>query len=220
MISNNHNHAVHHARLNPVRGYFFMLALVCFWSPEPASAGSCCQAKPEPATAYSSESLFHLNSIWTNQAGGIDRISSRSGRLQVVGMFFASCSTVCPRLVSDMKQIEKAIPEEVRNKTGFLLISLDPERDNPATLRMFQSTMQLDPQHWTLWQGHPHDVRSIAAVLGIQFRKLPDGNIAHSAPIILLNERGEIVMRLESLSDPRDPLVQKIIDLSGIEHAD
>jgi protein SCO1/2 len=38
-------------------------------------------------------------------------------------------------------------------------------------------------------------VRKIAAVLSIQYRRLPDGNYNHASVISLLNPRGEIAMQ-------------------------
>ena len=39
-------------------------------------------------------------------------------RVQVVTMFFASCTYACPIIVHDMKRIEATLPESVRARRG------------------------------------------------------------------------------------------------------
>lgn len=188
---------------------------ICFQA-TPVRAGSCCRAPapPESNASTSPDSLFLLNSSWTNQDGEVVRIDSLAGQVTVIGMFYASCSTVCPRLATEMKRIEQALPEEVRNHTRFVLVSLDPGRDDPSALRAFRDTMKLDPGRWTLWRGSPGDVRALAAALDVTYRVLPDGTISHSAPVAVLNRNGEVAGRVAGLGDPYTALVTRVQELA------
>src|SRR5688572_19287788 len=67
--------------------------------------GQCC-AKLDPAARLSDNSLFHLDSTWTNDASRTVKLASLQGRPQVVTMFFSTCAYACPILVHDMKRIE------------------------------------------------------------------------------------------------------------------
>jgi hypothetical protein len=55
----------------------------------------------------------------------------------------------------------------------MLLISIDPERDTVANLSALGTSRKLDKARWTLARTGAASVRKIAAVLGIQYRKLP-----------------------------------------------
>ena len=191
-----------------------VLWLALAFAPACARASSCCQHAAPVVAAYSPDSVFQLNSEWTNDAGASVSLDFLRGRWVVAGMFYASCSTVCPRLLHDLKQIEAALPDSVRERTGFLLVSLDPARDVPSVLRDFRDRNALDPARWHLWQGHPDDVRALAAAFGVVYRAMPNGDIAHSAPILLLNPEGEIAARLDDFNSPREPLLQMLREAS------
>lgn len=150
----------------------------------------------------SDNSLFHLDSTWTNDAARPIKLVSFQGRPHVITMFFSSCAYACPILVHDMKRIEAALPENIRTNVGFVLISFDTDRDSPAVLAEFRARHQL-PANWTLLRGGTDDVLELAALLGIKFKKDARGDFAHSNVISLLDSKGEIVLQQIGLN--RDP---------------
>ncbi|NJM55756.1 MAG: SCO family protein [Verrucomicrobiae bacterium] len=169
----------------------------------------CCR-ELKPGAPPSDSSLYQLESEWTSDAGRHVRLDVLRGRPQVVAMFFASCEFACPIIVNDMKRIEAALPEEVRGKTDFLLVSIDPERDTPEALRAFRGRMKLPMERWTLLTGRPDDVRELAALLGVNYRKDARGQFAHSNLITLLNAGGEVVAQQSGLNQSPDELVRKL----------
>lgn len=161
------------------------------------AADACCAVPLAPAESWSSESLFHIEAGFKTQDEKATRLSDLKGAPTVVAMFYASCKTVCPRLISELKNIEKKLPEDQRDKLRVVLISFDPGRDTPEALKTYAENWQMDPVRWQLWSGAATDVRTVAAALGIRYRKTPEGEISHSAPILLLNAEGEIDTRLD-----------------------
>jgi protein SCO1/2 len=161
------------------------------------AAEACCATPPAPAETWSSQSLFHIESTFKTQIGKETNLAALKGRPTVVAMFYASCSTVCPRLITVLKDIEERLPEDKRGQFRVVLISFDPERDTPEALAAFAKNWGMDPERWQLWSGAAADVRTVAASLGVRYRSTPDGEFSHSAPIILLNAEGEIDKRLE-----------------------
>lgn len=114
-------------------------------------------------------------------------------------MFFASCQFTCPILVSDMKRIEAALPENVRTNVGFLLVSFDSTRDTPAALAQYRKTHGL-AANWTLLRAAPDDVLELSALLGVKFKKDLRGDFAHSNVITVLDAGGEIVRQIVGLN--------------------
>jgi protein SCO1/2 len=159
-------------------------------------AGACApSATRSSATAASAAtssadrySVYDLERDWRNQRGESVRLASLRGRPQVIAMIYTHCATTCPFTVAEMKRIERESPVNA----GFVLVSLDPARDDPARLAMFASERGLDPKRWTLLDGSDDAVRELANVLGVQYRRLSREELAHSNALTLLDADGVV----------------------------
>ena len=109
-----------------------------------------------------------------------------------------------------MKNIEAALPENLRTNVGFTLISFDSTRDTPAALKAYRAKRELSNQNWTLLRGEPDDVRELAALLGVIYRQDAKGDFAHSNVITVLNAEGEIVFQQSGVNVPPDEIVQTL----------
>jgi protein SCO1/2 len=135
-------------------------------------------------------------------------------------MFFTQCQSACPLLVQEMQQIESALPEHVRSRVGFTLVSFDTERDTPKVLADYRKNHSLDPRRWTLLRGKTDDVLELAALLGVKFKKDARGQFAHSNVITLLSADGEIVKQGIGLGQGGKELVKVIEQMSAIPMQD
>jgi protein SCO1/2 len=159
------------------------------------------------APAYaepSDESLYLFDALWTDQEGRRVRLVSLGGRPIVLAMVFTHCAYACPLTVHDMKRIGAGLSEDLRDEVRYVLVSLDPERDTPPALRRFAGAYGLDDGRWTLLRGTSDDVRMLAALLGVRYRKQSDGQFAHTNLITILNRRGEVVHRQKGLGAGSD----------------
>lgn len=168
-------------------------------APEPAKA-SCCEAPAPAAVApLSARSLYQLDATWTNDAGAPVKLAALRGRPVVIAMFFASCEYACPVLTSDMQRMRALLPEAVRARAQFVLVSFDTARDTPAALKAYRERSALEPESWTLLRGDANSVQELAMLLGVQFKQDARGQFAHSNLITVLNGEGEIVHRRAGL---------------------
>jgi len=205
--------------------YHLILGAVILSIPAPASADEtgtdtrppCCR-NVEPTTPYTDGSIYQLESKWTSDIGKEIRLGVLHGKPQVVAMFFAQCEYACPIILHDMKRIEKSIPEEVRNQVGFLMVTFDTERDTVEVLHEYRKAHSLSNANWTLLRGDSEDVRELAALLGINFRKDARGQFAHSNLITMLNSNGEIVDQIKGLNQPIEDAAAKLALLARIEN--
>lgn len=157
--------------------------------------------------APTDHSIYNLNSVWVDQHGDERRLASLGGRAQVVAMVYTNCTFACPRLLADMKRIEARIDPEHLGDVGFVLISIDPDRDTPERLREFATGARLDPERWTLLHGGEFEIREVAALLGVKYRRTSETDFAHSNVITVLNPAGEVVHRQTGFgSDPVESL--------------
>lgn len=169
----------------------------------------CCR-RAEPVARPTDASLYLLDSEWTSDTGRRLRLGVLHGRPLLVALFFTTCEYACPVLVHDLKRIEEALPAEQRREVDFLLVSLDPERDTPEVLRAYRATKGLGKDHWTLLTGGAEDVRELAALLGVNYKRDARGQFAHSNLITLLNRDGEVAYRLAGLGQEPGGLLQAV----------
>ena len=141
------------------------------------------------------DSVYQLDAKLTNQDGKVDTLAARRGRVQLVSMFYTSCTMVCPMIIDTLKATRKAIDEPAREQLDILAVSFDPARDDVAALHRYAGVHKLDLAHWTLARSGPTDVRQLAALLGLQYRQLPSGDFNHSSELILLDADGRIAAR-------------------------
>lgn len=156
-----------------------------------------------PAGEPADFSIYHATSTWTDQLGEARPLESLAGRFQVVGMVYTSCAYACPRMMLDMKRIEGELAPEDRDRVGFVLVSIDPDRDTPERLGEYARGARLDPDRWTLLHGDPGDILELAALLGVQYRRMSDGEFVHSNLLTVLDPAGRVVHRQLGLgADP------------------
>lgn len=149
----------------------------------------------EPATPPVNErSVYQLQSRWTTDGGRRIQLAELAGHHQIVAFIFTSCAAACPLLVKSLQVQSRGMPARAQQRTRFLLVSMDPQRDTVPALRRYRQELALD-QQWTLLRGADDDVRELAAVLGFNYERTPDGQFAHSNQVTLLDPDGEIVLQ-------------------------
>jgi protein SCO1/2 len=164
-----------------------------------------------------SGSIYHLTGEWWDRTGDRHPLASfLGGRVQVVAMVYTHCAQACPAIVAELKRIEAALGPSA--DVGFVLASMDPERDTPERLRDFASRAALDPARWVLLGAPEGDVMELGAVLGVQFRRLPDGEFAHANMLVVLDRSGEIRHRQIGLGEETAATVNVVRSLIDGPH--
>jgi protein SCO1/2 len=157
----------------------------------PKAPDACCAVAPA-ATGFSRDSLYQIETKFTDDTGRPFALGELRGRPVVLTMFFASCGYACPLLVTDMQAIRAQLPAAVRENAVFVLVSFDSVRDTPAALRKYRTERALDAG-WVLLHGDDDAVRELAALLGVKYKQEADGMFSHSNLVTVLNRAGEIV---------------------------
>lgn len=165
-------------------------------------------ALPVPGLAAAGlpgDSVYRLEDAFSDQAGKVFKLADRRGKPQLVAMFYTSCRYVCPLIVDSGKGVEHALAPAERARLGVLLVSLDPARDDTAALASVARKRKLDPARWTLARTEAGTVRRVAALLGVRYRALADGEFNHTSALVLLDSEGRVVARTERLGPVPDP---------------
>lgn len=165
-------------------------------------------AAVEPSAASVSEastpaqgSLYVLGHSWTDQEGRSLTLADLAGRPRVIAMVYTHCTYACPLILAQMKQIEAAFTDvDPARAPGFVLVSIDPERDTAERLADFAASMRLAPGRWTLLTGSEDAVLELSVLLGVKYRATDGGDFAHSNVLTVLDTGGRVVTRVEGLN--------------------
>ena len=180
----------------------FAKALACALLLVPALAAA---AATPPAGPLPDDSLYRLEDTLTDQDGKDFTLADGRGRPRIVTMFYASCRFVCPLIVDSAKGIDRSLSAAERDRLGYLLVSIDPARDDAAALKAVADQRGLAAPRWTLARAEAGTVRRLAAVLGVRYRELADGEFNHNTVLVLLDADGRVVARTEALGSKPDP---------------
>ena len=160
-----------------------------------------------PESTLPGNSLFHLKSSWTDQDSRVHTLKNYQGKFVVLSLVYLSCKYTCPLTVQRIKDLEKQLSNEHKQKVEFLLFSFDPKIDSPQKLREFMVKRKLDPKHWALLTA-PSDSepRELAAALGFQYQRDEKGEFTHSFQITVLGKSGVPIAHVDSAVENLDSL--------------
>ncbi len=150
------------------------------------------------AAALPGNSVYQLRPPLTDQDGRAFDLGSLRGQPVLASMFYTSCQMVCPMIFETIRETVARLPARERERTRILMVSFDPARDTVAVLRRTAEAHGCDAR-WTLARSDEANSRKVAAVLGVQYRRLADGEFNHSSSIELLDSEGRIVSRTDTL---------------------
>ena len=162
-----------------------------------ASAGA---AAPLPG-----DSVYQLRPHLVDQDGRPFDWDSTRGAPVLTSMFYTSCEMVCPLIFESITRTIEAFDKRTRDKVRVVMVSFDPARDTVSVLKETAARHHCDAR-WSLVRGSDADVRRIAALFGVQYRRLPGGEFNHSSVISLLDGEGRLVARTTLVGDV-DPAV-------------
>lgn len=193
----------------PVLPLALALALSVF-SLEAAGKGQTSAEKRSEPERLSEESVYQIEGVWRDQNGKEVALPALRGKKQVTAMIYANCLNTCPVIVQTMKDVERKLPDRLKPRVGFVLVSLTPDVDTPKALKDFAVRRGV-ADRWVLLTGDEGQTRALANALNIQYRRLKDGEVAHSNAITLLDEEGRIETQAAGLRSA----MRKILNTLG-----
>lgn len=154
------------------------------------------------------DSVYALSASLVDQRGRAVGLDLFRGHPVLISMFYATCPDACPLLIADLQRMERELPPRIKADLRIVLVSLDPERDTPDALQALARARRVDESRWRLLRAPEDTVRDIAALLGVKYRRLPDGSFNHSSVITLLDPDGAIVVRDDAMGGPHEALLR------------
>lgn len=144
-------------------------------------------------------SIYQLDAALVDQTGKRIGLDAHRGHPVIVTMFYASCPAACPLLIDTIRAVERSLDAKQRSQLRVLMVTVDPARDTPAALTALAKSRRIDLARWTLATSDEATIRKVAALLSIQYRKLPDGDFNDSSVLTVLSRDGEILRQSSQL---------------------
>ena len=166
------------------------------------------------SSVISDMSIYNLPSNWTTQEGKDIELKELQGKVLAMVMIYTSCQAACPRLVADMRNIEKQIPEDKKGNVQYVFVSIDPITDTPERLADFAKENQMEDDKWLFLRGTEEDTREFAAVLAVNYKRISPMDFSHSNIISVFNQGGELVHQQQGLGVNNKETVEAIINLA------
>jgi protein SCO1/2 len=143
-----------------------------------------CSSSASQLPSYGAVPEFQL----TAQDGSTFDSKALDGQVWVADFMFTSCPGPCPRMTSQMHEVQSAI----QSLRGVKLVSftVDPARDTPAVLAAYAKVHGASSERWYFLTGPQstlhHLCRDVFKLGDV------DGKLMHSTRFILMDRKSQI----------------------------
>lgn len=168
------------------------------------------EARADLANVIPELSVYNLPSSWATQDNEQIELKELQGKVVVMVMIYTACKAACPRLVADMRNIERRVDKSDLKNVQFIMVSIDPETDTPQRLKEFSKENVMEDDHWMFLRGTPEDTREFAAVLAVNYKKITPIDFSHSNIISVFDTRGVMVHQQEGLGVDNEDTIEAI----------
>lgn len=183
----------------------------CDRHPAPAHRHEAVAVAPAPSIG---SSIYPLEVALRDEHGRPIGADVFRGSPVVVSMFYGSCPTACPLLVTQIKRLEASLAPDVRARTRVLLVSFDADRDTPAALEELARAHKVDRARWRFAVGTDDQARVLGNALGINYRRGEGGTFSHDSVVTVLDGEGRIAARAEDGASLQ-PLGEALTRIAG-----
>jgi protein SCO1/2 len=148
-----------------------------------------------------------------DQDGGRLRLSDLAGRAVLLDFVFTHCPGPCPILTGIHVSLQRQLPAALRERTHFVSISLDPERDTPAALRAYAEARGADLSGWSFLTGEKPEIEAVLSAYGVGRVLTAGEEIQHTLVTYLIDPSGRIAKRYLGLSHEPEAMLEDLREL-------
>jgi protein SCO1 len=111
-----------------------------------------------------------------------------AGKIWVADFIYTTCPGPCPRMTSQMREVQDAILKMPDVK--LVSFTVDPARDTPAVLAEYAKTHRASPEHWYFLTGSPVTLQKLDRDT-FKLGNL-DATLQHSTRFVLVDRQSRI----------------------------
>jgi protein SCO1/2 len=140
-------------------------------------------------TIYHSIPAFQF----TDQNGDLFSSETLKGKIYVANFFFATCPTICPKVSTNMLQVQ----DRFKDRKDFSLVSftVNPEHDTPEVLKEYAEKVHATDGVWTFLTGDKESIYDIGFkgyFVSAQKDSIAPGGFLHSSNMMLIDGEGRL----------------------------
>jgi protein SCO1/2 len=122
-------------------------------------------------------------------------------KITLFAMVYTHCPDICPMTTHNMYLIQNNLPDDLKDKVEFVIVSFDPERDTPSVLKKFAEIRDLSFDHWIFLSGDKQntkevmlkfDIKAIATDSSYDKNGELSYNMIHTDRISLIDQKGRL----------------------------
>lgn len=98
---------------------------------------------------------------YLNQDSVMIKSEDLKGKIWITDFFFTRCPSICPPMTSNMKRLNENT-KDLDEHVQFFSFSIDPDRDNPSTLRNYISSYSIHDDNWYFFTGDEEETHLLA----------------------------------------------------------
>ncbi|MBR0909179.1 MULTISPECIES: SCO family protein [Bradyrhizobium] len=140
----------------------------------------------------------------TDQHGKAVTDKNLKGKPTLIFFGYTHCPDVCPTSLFEISEVLRAMGKDA-DKVNAVFISVDPERDTPATMKDYLSSF--DP-HLEGLSGDPAETAKVITSYRVYAKKVPtkdgDYTMDHTALIYLMDRDGRFVSPFNMKRTPEE----------------
>ncbi|MDQ0350432.1 protein SCO1/2 [Alkalibacillus filiformis] len=148
---------------------------------------------------------------YTNQDEETVTLGDLEGTYWVANFIFTNCNTVCPPMTSNMANLQQEA-EDRGLDVRFVSFSVDPEYDDPDTLKTFANQFDADYSNWDFLTGYSQkEIESFAASSFKLLVSKVDGHdqVSHGTSFFIVDPEGTAINNYSGTSSEE---MDQIID--------
>lgn len=134
--------------------------------------------------------------VLTDHCGAPVSLEQFKGRVVLLTGVYATCSTACPQILREVKNLIEALPVDLRDRFTAIALSLNPEYDTSQYMSAIASAYGFPYPGFHYVNGDPAVMHDL--LTRIQFAPVKNaetGAIEHANLFVLLDARGRIAYR-------------------------
>ncbi len=144
-------------------------------------------------------------------------------KITLMAMVYTHCPDICPMTTHNMQLVEQRLPDELKDKVKFVVISFDPNRDTPAVLKKFAELRDLTFDRWAFLTGDNQNTKEV--MLKFDIKAIPSDssydengelsyNVIHTDRISLIDQNGRLKSNYKGSTANLDMILEDIKYLS------
>lgn len=153
-----------------------------------------------------------------NQEGDPVTLADLKGKVWVADFIFTNCDTICIPMTFNMVKLQTMAKEENIENVEFVGFSVDPEIDDPATLKQYGEQMNVDFTNFQFFTGYSQQfIEKFAYDNFKTLVKKPENEeqVIHQSYFYLVNQEGTILKVYSGVNDI--PFAEIISDLKALQ---